>query len=505
MKSSRALPAEVRHTGYGLGTGTAVLVLLLMLLAPQRVEAHQRLLRSEPAKGAVLHTAPGEIRLTFNEAVEPSVARIELIGPDGRTVVLGPPASVPDSATVLRAPIGGPLRVGEYTVRWAGAGRDGHPVRGEYTFSIAEGANGLAAEPAGEPAGAVTAPGHAAPPAAHHPTVGDAGETAFGADSAGYILVRWATFIALLGVIGAAAFRLLVLGALGRRGAPDDATLLVTARRGAATAGLAFVALLIIATLARLYAQSLAMHGSEAVLATERIGGMLTHTVWGWGWLVQAGAALAAGIGFAVARRGQRGGWLLAGVAALALAATPALSGHAVATSGPLVSVAIISDWLHVLAAGGWLGSLLVLLAAGIPATYGLGPVRRGAAVGALVRAFSPTALFFVGVLVLSGVVSTIIHSGSLAELLGSRYGVLLLVKVAIFLLVLGTGAYNLLRVQPALGDDVGTLRLRRSARFELAVGAVVLLVTAMLVATALPEESAPRTGANALTTTGAE
>lgn len=135
------------------------------------------------------------------------------------------------------------------------------------------------------------------------------------------------------------------------------------------------------------------------------------------------------------------------------------------------------------------MGSLLVLLVAGIPAAIRMGPARRGTAVAALVRAFSPTALLFAGLLILTGILATVIHSSSLDALLASRYGTLLFIKPGVFLLVYGTGAYNYLRVLPALGDDTGTRRLRRSAGLELAVGTAVLLVTAVLVATARPYE----------------
>jgi putative copper export protein len=46
--------------------------------------------------------------------------------------------------------------------------------------------------------------------------------------------------------------------------------------------------------------------------------------------------------------------------------------------------------------------------------------------------------------------------------------------------------------VRPALGDDAGTARLRRSAAAELAVGALVLLATAVLVATPTPADDQP-------------
>jgi putative copper export protein/methionine-rich copper-binding protein CopC len=457
------------------------------------VSAHQRLLSTEPARDAVAGEAPRELRLRFYEPVQLAFTQIELIGPDGRPIALGSPRQAADTASLLIVPIGGPLQAGEFTVRWSTASRDGHPVRGEYGFRIALDAAGLeapapSARPAGEHGAAATAPGQQQPPADHHPARGAPG-AGFQADSPGYVLVRWATYLALLGVIGAVTFALLVLGYLQRRRAPDDAELIAASRRRAASVGLTFAALLVLITLARLYAQSLAMHGAENVLDVERLGTLLRQTIWGWGWFLQAGATLLAMLGFGMARAGRRAGWMLAALAAIGLAITPALSGHAAAMTGALGLLAIVADALHVLAAGGWLGGLLVLLVAGIPAAVRLGPARRGPGVASLVRAFSPAALLFAGLLILTGVFSTVIHSSSLDALLGSRYGTLLFLKLGIFALVFGTGAYNFLRVQPALGDDTGTRRLRRSAGFELTVSAAVLLVTAVLVATARPYE----------------
>jgi putative copper export protein/methionine-rich copper-binding protein CopC len=482
-------------TGRSTRRGAAAALLLLVLFAsfPPAVSAHQRLLGTEPTRDAVAGEAPRELRLRFYEPVQLAFTRIELIGPDGRPVTLGTPRVAPDTSSLLIVPIEGPLQAGEFTVRWSTASRDGHPVREEYSFQIAEGAAGLeapapSARPAGEHGASATAPGQQTPPADHHPARGAPG-AGFQADSPTYVIVRWATYVALLGVIGAVSFALLVLGYLQRRNDPEGSELIVDSRRRTASVGLAFAALLVLVTLARLYAQSLAMHGAENVLDVERITTLLRQTIWGWGWLLQAGATLLAMLGFGMARAGRRAGWTLAALAALGLATTPALSGHAAAMTGTLGLLAIVADALHVLAAGGWLGSLLVLLGAGIPAAVRLGPARRGAAVASLVRAFSPTALLFAGLLVLTGLFATVIHSSSLDALISSRYGTLLFIKLAIFALVFGTGAYNFLRVQPALGDDTGTARLRRSAGFELTVGAVVLLVTAVLVATARPYE----------------
>jgi copper transport protein len=469
-----------------------LLLLLASLASPPCAQAHQRLLQTEPSRDATLATAPREMRLRFSEPVQLAFTRLELGGPSG-PVQLGEPRAVPDSATVLVVPIVGPLEAGGYAVRWATASRDGHPVRGEFGFMIAEDAAGLAAPDAPAPA-AGEGPAPAPPPPASFAA------DPFGADSPAYVAIRWATYIALLGVIGAVAFAVLVLGLLRRRRAPDDDALIGDARGRAAAAGIAFAAALLVLALARLYAQSLAVHGRQEVLDPARIGVLLGQTVWGLGWWIQAGAALLAAAGFVLARRSGAVGWAVAAVAALALAVSPALSGHAAALTGVAGAVAIGADAVHVLGAGGWLGTLLLLLLVGMPAAARLGPARRGAAVAALVRAFSPVALFFAGILVLSGFAGVVIHMGSLDALLGSRYGTLLFLKLGITLFVFGAGAYNYLRVEPALGDDGGTGRLRRSATVELVFGTAVLLVTAMLVATARPYDETGEAGADIAT-----
>jgi putative copper export protein/methionine-rich copper-binding protein CopC len=482
----------LRHLA-GRGALAAALLLGLVLLMPALAAAHQRLLGTEPARDSVVTTVPRELRLSFDEPVEVAFTRIDLAGPDGNAVALGTPRLHADSATVLVVPIEGRLQPGAYSVQWASSSRDGHPVRGEYGFTIADDAAGL--EPLHEPHGGeygagVTAPGQADPPAAHHPPPSAA---MFQADSPAYVLVRWANYIALLGVIGAVIFRLLVLGILQRRRFPGHGEVIRRAARRAAGAGLVFAGLALAAGLARLYAQSLAMHGPDFVLDTGRLTLMLQRTVWGWGWLLQAGAALLALVAFAAARRGWTDdgrvhpAWGVAAIAAVALAVTPALSGHAAAMTGTIGTVAKVTDALHVLAAAGWLGSLLLLMIAGVPAALTGEPGRRCDDVAHLVRAFSPAALLFAGILVATGVVAVFIHSSSLEALLGSRYGMLLLLKLGAFALVLAIGAYNFLRVQPALGSDPATRRLQTSATAELAMAALVLLLTAVLVATARP------------------
>lgn len=463
----------------------ALLLLALGLLAPARALAHTGLRSATPAAGDTLSRAPEELRLRFYEAVEPAVAHLELAGPSG-TVALGPLESPAESPQVLAARIRGPLVAGTYTVAWQVVGRDGHPVRGSYSFTLAPGAEGLAPP---EAAPAAPASPAASPPPPPLPGAG------FDAQSPLYAAVRWLTFLGVLGVVGAAVFRLGVLPLVRCRDAALHRALLPAGER-AARVGLAFAALAGVAAVLRLLAQAYALHGAAGVLDAGLVGGLLSRTLWGWGWLLQAAGVVAALAGFVLAARGRRGGWVLAAAGAVALAFSPALSGHAGAADP--AALAVLADGVHVLGAGGWLGSLLAVVAAGVPAALRAQEGERGRTLAALVNAFSPTALLFAGVVVLTGVVSAWLHLGALADLWETAYGRTLLLKLAVLPVVFGTGAYNWLRVRPALGRGEAAGKLRRSAAVELAAGVVVLAVTAALVATPPPADTAPPPAAGA-------
>ena len=485
----RSVTGRSRHGMHR--TREVLLAIAVLLLVPALALAHGALRSSTPAKGAHLTAVPQSLQLTFNEAAILAFSAIELRGPDGQPVALGALANAAGDANTLVARITGPISAGgAYKVVWRMAGPDGHPVRGEFEFVIAPGASGLAIAGAqaggGEPGATIPAPGQAPTPMTHHNPVSTPSGGAFDAESPAYVAIRWLQFTALLLVIGAVAFRYAVLHFLRDRH-PADSTLALGTRSGAATVGLWGAGTLALTAILRLYAQSYALHGAATAADPSLIGSMLIRTLWGWGWLLQlAGVALAL-VGFLRARR-DTGGWALAALGAVALSMTPALSGHAAAVPR-IAALTIAADTLHVVGAGGWLGSLLVLVGIGVPVALRLAENDRGPAVADLVNAFSPTALIFAGLAGATGLFSAWMHLGSVSALWQTDYGRTLLVKLAILSLVAGTGAYNWLKVRPALGDVEGGRRIRRSGSVELAVGVVVLLVTAVLVATPTGKE----------------
>ena len=493
------LPAADRAPGSPRGLGRRLVPfllsgLLLLGLLPSRVAAHGALRSSEPGSGARLSVVPRELRLTFTEPVELSLARLGLSGPGGPVALARELSLAAGSPNVLVAGIEGRLLPGTHTVTWQVAGVDGHPVRGEYSFVIAPAALGL--EPA-PPQPTTASPGP--PQATHHdPAVFPRGP-GFDAGSPLYAAVRWLTFLGLLGTIGAVAFRIVLSIARPKEPVSGEALMLAAAKR-AAQLGLGMAALTGIAALLRLYAQAYALGDDSGTLPTGMVAAMLIRTVWGWGWLLQIGGTALAMAGFALLLRGAEpaplpadarrdvagAGWPLAALGALVLSVTPGMSGHAVATR-TLPPLPLLSDALHVLAAGGWLGGLLMIVVVGLPAALRLPPPERGPTIAALVNAFSPLALLLAGTVVATGIFAAWLHLGAISALWSTGYGLMLLRKLVVLTLLFGTGAYNWLRVKPSLGDELAAGRLRRSATVEIAVGALVLAITAILVATPPP------------------
>lgn len=455
----------------------AALIPCALVLATRPVAGHSGLMRASPASGETVRTVPHELRLTFSESVEPAVARVELSGPRG-PVEIGTLSLHPDSSGVLIAPLQGLLAPGEHTVSWQVVGSDGHPVRGQYTFIIAQDAEGLASPDPVPPS-----PAQPAAPATE-PTRSAAAPHGFDAGSPAYAAIRWLGFIGLLGVVGAVSFRLIVLPLARIRQPALGEWLLAPAAARAALLGLGLAALLCLAAVLRLAAQSYALHGEIAPHPTA----LLLHTGWGTAWLVQALGAVLALVGFGMGWRGWRVGWGIATAGALIASLSAGLAGHAAAVPRQPV-LAPLADGLHVLGAGGWLGTLLILLAVGVPAALAGGSAQRGSAIATLVNAFSPAALAFAALVVATGAFGAWLHVGSLPALWGTAYGRTLLGKLALFALVLGLGAYNWRRVRPSLGREEAAGHLRRSASTELVVGALLLAVTAALVAIPTPHE----------------
>jgi len=290
--------------------------------------------------------------------------------------------------------------------------------------------------------------------------------------------VRALLFAGIMGMIGA----LLAVWRLAP--AFDQADARHEADRRARSLFRLAAALTSLAIAARLVQQAAAFADTPAEWPTT-VSLVVTQTTWGIGWVVQALALpVAAFLEPGGGRHAPVRAWLL-GLVLVALAATPALSGHAVGAPR-LSSLAVVLDATHVLAASAWIGTLATLAIVALPLAR-----RTGSeATLRLLARFSPIALTSAALLAATGLFASWLHLESIGALLKTEYGQMLLRKLVLLAGVVAAGAYNWKVATPRLAAGGDGAELRRSVAIELALAVAVVAMTAVLVATPLPAES---------------
>ncbi len=305
-----------------------------------------------------------------------------------------------------------------------------------------------------------------------------------------WIVARWLSYVATVLIVGVCAIGLALLPRL----AVDGETRAAIAADAARTGIIACCAM-IPASLMRLADQILALRSPGDPLFIGA-GPLLRSTMWGTGFLWQCLALVVAFVGlWACTRASHRAWpWLLATGGAAGLCATPALQGHAIGNE-MFTTIALTADIAHVLGAGLWIGGISVIgwLGVAIPNADGIVQPRAAALADArlrqLVPLVPPIALSGAALLTTSGVVSSVLQLRAVRDLWETEWGRYVVLKAGLLLTIMILGALNWRRLGPRLRTATGVPALRRSLLIELALAAVVLVVTAILVVTPLPGE----------------
>lgn len=419
---------------------------------------HTKLIGSIPGADATIDASPRVVLLTFSEDAEPRLTTVRIARAGGDTIALTGVRATNQPAHSIVADVPAALADGSYVVIWETAGDDGHPVRGAFGFTIAA-HNGAPAPPARVDTAATT-------------NADERTQSPFA------VAIRWVAFAALLLIVGVAAYGNLVVRRL-RRSSVASADALRGAEASAARVGVLAATLWIAMGICRFAAELDAFPGAHAADVAFR-------TTWGRAWSAGLVLAAASAVVLMVLRAKYRAGapaaraWSTAGVLVALLAFTPALGGHAVA--GPLAPLAVAADGFHIIGAGVWLGSLAVVILAGVPAAFAQRGRDGEAVVADLVNAFSPTALTGASILVTTGLFAACVQVGSVAALTHTSYGEMLILKLVFVGMTAAVGALNWRRIRRRLGAPGKADLLRRSVKFELMFAAGVLLVTAVLV-----------------------
>ncbi|PTE08332.1 copper resistance CopC/CopD family protein [Mesorhizobium helmanticense] len=396
-----------------LAIGLATIMLLAVIAAPNQAFAHAALVTADPADGMVLGQSPTQFSLTFSEPVSPLV--LTLVRPDGTPLPLTA-FRLNDQTVEIDNPR--TLGPGTHVLSWRVISADGHPVGGSVLFSIG------------------------APSAA--PIVSEAVD--WGLRSAiwtGRVLLYIGLF---LGVGGAFAIAWLAKGG----------------RSGQRFAIAAMLCGLVAAPL------SLGFQGLDA------LGAPLTHlsqpVVWqtglgtSFGWTVLI-ALIALGLGLfsLVGPRADARLFALAGLASVGAAL--AASGHASAAEPQWLTRPMV--FLHGVGIAFWAGAL---------APLGLAVRRQPAEAGLFLHRFSQAILPVVAVLAATGIALAVIQVQAPAALLGTAYGRLLLVKLALLFFLFTLAATN--RWKLTAPAEAGETEVQR--RLVRSIGVEMLIVLAI-------------------------
>jgi putative copper export protein/mono/diheme cytochrome c family protein len=300
------------------------------------------------------------------------------------------------------------------------------------------------------------------------------------------IWIRAVHFAAALLLAGAIIFGAVVVGpALPRRdglvgGAAFRVQLLRIAWGDLAVALISGAAWLV------LLAAQISERAPAEIFSSGILWTVLLHTTFGHDWLARLVLAslLAAALCWISPKHAGLSRWAIAALLATAFAAALVQSGHAAATAGWLGTFHRAADGLHLIAASAWLGGLL-------PLALLLAAARRQEISPAVARdstlRFSTLGVIGVGTLLVTGIVNGWILAGSVPALIGTDYGRLLLVKVALFIAMVAIAAVNRLRLTPRLerevaatnahakGDALGALV--RNSLIESTFGLAILVI----------------------------
>lgn len=435
-----------------------VLGVLLLVVGP--ASAHAALDASTPGPGVVLTTAPTRVVLTFDEDVTLLPTSVRVFAPDGSRADDGVVGHAGGNGATASVGLDASAR-GTYLVSWRVISDDSHPVSGAYTFSV------------GSTSAAPTA-------ATLHNVPSVAGLLG---------VARWIGYAGSSLLLGGLVFALLCRP---RREPPARRLML---------AGAAALALGAVIGLLAQGALDAGL-GLSAVGRPSLVREVLDST---YGRATLARIVLAAlGAGVVLVVRGLWAQILATILLTIGVGVSFAAAGHAVA--GSQRDLSLVSDSVHLIGASVWLGGLVMLLV-----VLGPGGVSDPVAVA---RRFSRVAMSAVAALVVTGIYQAWRQVGAWGAFGATAYGKELLVKIVLVAatIALAAGSHRWLwrgvgptvrveaataaSVPPSLGPSgssgssgrssgaatVG--QLRRTVAVEMVLGAVVLAVTAALVAT---------------------
>jgi methionine-rich copper-binding protein CopC/putative copper export protein len=441
------------NSAWRLFFAALLLALCLLLALPSTGEAHAILLRSDPAKDAILNAAPDQVRMWFSEDLNPAFSTAVVVNASNQRVDAGDAHVATGDAKEMDLHLRANLPPAVYIVIWrTQSADDGHVLRGSFIFSTD---------------GTVPKLNGALP-----------GQNALGGDStatasstgqldAPTLFTLIMTTLVDLGVVfwvGAQLWSAFVLQLIETHDSEQHELYQSIGPRFERLFSLPTLLLILLANVGVLLGQGLSITGNrfDQLFNPALLVGLATNGRFGTYWLMREIVVLLAILlgAYALlhARRARQPirlidillPWVNL-VLGLALLIAVTLSGHAAAVSTSLLVYAVLSDWLHLLAASLWIGGMLYVALIYLPILKHRPALEQTRSLLHILPRYSPLAIAGVLIMAITGPFNATVHMDSWQQLLTTAYGRALDIKVLLIGTLLVTSAVHVGLLRPRL------------------------------------------------------
>lgn len=411
-------------------------LIVAIFFLPSQSFAHAYIVKSNPSENEVLTTSPTKITIQFDEAIEQRFYSMKVTDQSGKRVDQKDAKISQENQAILEETLEPDLPNGTYLIQWKVVSSDGHPINGTIPFQIGKDAK-------------------------HTKQVKES--------TSGYlpqpdmISLRGLLYISFSLFLGILFFTSFIVKSPNLESLRKRTKWLLTG----SYIGLGISILL---------GLPLQIH-IEAEVAWSKafdpsfIMQILEYTTFGLIWMIQVILFLLLSITYFLYSYRQvkrKKVWeLLSIVFVSGLILTKAFIGHS--ATGQNILLSITMDFFHLGAAALWLGSLIALV------FFLTNYKEEKTFKWETIRRFSGWSILFVSILLLTGIYGSLLYVPTWNALFHTSYGQVLLVKAALFIVMLGFGAVHFLRGKRKKGSW-GT-----SIWLEFFIGLVILVLAAIL------------------------
>ena len=417
-----------------------VILSLFLFLFPSISSAHAYIKKSTPLENETVEKVPTKVTISFDESIQPSFNSIKVFDSEGNRVDKKNGRIDPKQPFILKSDLKKNLTNGSYRIKWKVVSSDGHPVEGVIPFQIGEkGQDSTAIE----------------------------NETKGYTPKADLIIIRWLQYLSNACYVGLIFFYMVILPKELRE------TGLVDKRfRKLISTGLILLFIIILLGLPLQATIESGLPWSE-VFTFSTFENMLMNTNYGQSWLIQIAilltlTLLTSFIGLAESTK-RIILWACFCLGA-AMVLTKAVTSHASGQTNQVLAIAM--DFLHLLAASIWIGSLIGFV--------GMLSFRKKPELKQeylkMVKSFSKWGILLVLILTLTGLYGSFLYIPNFSALFQTNYGQVLFCKVSLFLLMLILAAVNFIKGKRGTAEG-----LRATLKGELLLGLIILVLSVVL------------------------